>query len=274
MPHTSWLDGMSLLSSVGSTRPPSYGKPPSYGRHLEDELLAAGRRRNSLSHPHRHRNLQQVHLAAMLLTLTSPDPLSLTLDNNLLYPPPPSNALYHLPRTLTWSGNEIFLTRSLPISTTRRTPAASRDLALYTMRRVPFHQQIALVPRREGLKSAVMHGRRSILGNMSWDVEVAGEKILRYRKGKWKTPGGQVVATEKQCLEWGLNEDDYSHAREEISIEGEGVELWMKDLIVAAWCSRIWQSNSKLSLARTLMRGQGMLLVLAADDYLILTQLL
>jgi len=102
-----------------------------------------------------------------------------------------------------------------------------------------------------------MRGRRSILGSMSWDVEVKGEKILRYRKGKWKTPGGTTVATEKQSVEWGLSEEDYSHAREEICIEGEDVELWMKDLIVAAWCSRIWQSNSKVSLARTLMRGQG-----------------
>lgn len=210
-----------------------------------------------MSHSHRHRNTQQAHLATMLLTLTSPSPLSLTLDNNLLYPPPPSNALYHLPRTLTWSGNEIYLARSLPATTTRRTNTASRDLALYTMRRVPLAHEVSLVPRREGLKSAVMRGRRSIIGNMSWDVEVAGERVLKYRKGIWKTPAGKVVATEKKIYEWGTPDEDHHGIREEITIEGDDVELWMKDLVVAAWCSRMWQINSKLSLTKVLMRGQG-----------------
>jgi hypothetical protein len=258
----------SSLRSVPSTR------PPSYGRHLHDELLSApqqppsGRpsltltpirvtpRRRSCHQP------QVDYVSQMLQILTAPEPLTLTVDNNLLYPPPPSNALYHLPRILTWSGNEISLSRSLPVSARRGSLASVRDLALYTMRRTPFTHEIALLPRREGLKGGVMRGRRSLLGNLSWEVEVkGGDKLLRYSKGRWKTADGKVVAREKQksaAEEKEGSEEEWQPVREEITIEGEDVELWMKDLIVAAWCCRIWQGNGRMSFTRTLMRGQGM----------------
>jgi hypothetical protein len=194
----------------------------------------------------------------MLQVLTSVEPLILTVDNGLLYPPPPSHALYHLPRNLTWSGNEIFLFRSLPVVATRRSSAVTRDLALYTMRRTPFTHEVSLMPRREGLKSATMRGRRSLLGSMSWQVEVKGELFLKYSKGKWKNAAGQVIASEKQTSTDDRKGELGSDAmREEITIEGDGVEVWMKDLIVAAWVATIWQRYMKVSLARTLLRGQG-----------------
>jgi hypothetical protein len=205
----------------------------------------------------------------MLQILTSPEPLTLTIDNNLLYPPPPSNALYHLPRILTWSGNEIYLARSLPVSArTGASLASARDLALYTMRRTPFTYEVSLLPRREGLKSAVMRGRRSFLGNLTWDVEVKGAKMFRYSKGRWKTPEGRVIATEKEKPPDEKGEtSDWQPVREEITIEGEDVELWMKDLIVAAWCARVWQGTGRLSFARTLMRGQGKLSLLLSMSF-------
>ena len=247
----------SSLISVPSTR------PPSYGRHRNDELVSPPARNllNVPSRNQRRRSTQIDYVSQMLQILTSPDPLTLTIDNNLLYPPPPSNALYHLPRILTWSGNEIFLSRSLPVSARRGAIASARDLSLYTMRRTPFTHEVSLVPRREGLKAAIMRGKRSLLGNMSWDVEVKGEKLLRYSKGRWKTSDGKVIATERHKGSEDKEENaDWQLAREEITIQGDGVELWLKDLVVVAWCCRIWHGNGRVSFARSLMRGQGKLI--------------
>lgn len=255
MPFAS-LDTASLRSSVPST------DPPSYSRHFQDELLSppALRNNNPAVFGVRTRPLlttNQHHMAQMLQTLTSNDPLVLTVDKNLLYPPPPSTALYHLPRVLTWSGNEIFLFRSLPVSATR----SSRDLALYTMRRTPFTHEIVLIPRREGLKAAKMRGkRRGVLGTMTWQVEVKGQVLLSCSKGgRWKDSQGKVVAAERHARATDTREDPAmsSVATEEIIIEGDGVEVWLKDLVVAAWCSRIWQSKSRSSLASRLRKGQG-----------------
>jgi hypothetical protein len=129
------------------------------------------------------------------------------------------------------------------------------------MRRTPFTLEVALLARREGLKPAVMRGRRSLLGNISWEVFVREEKILRYSKGKWKTMDGRVVATEKvptQGAKAVIKTSLGGDWQPEIEIQGDDVELWMKDLIVACWCSRIWTGNKKVSFARSLMRGQGM----------------
>jgi len=244
----------SSLRSFPSTR------PPSYGRHLHDELLSPPAR-HSLTIPGRsarRRSAQVDYVSQMLQILTAPEPLTLTIDNNLLYPPQPSNALYHLPRILTWSGNEIFLSRSLPVAARRGVLGNTRDLALYTMRRTPFTHEVALLPRREGLKSAIMRGRRSLLGNMTWEVEVRGEKLLRYSKGRWKTQDGKEVATEKIKSPLSKQEGtDWQPVNEEITINGEDLELWMKDLVVAAWCCRIWQGGGRKSFARTMLRGQG-----------------
>lgn len=184
--------------------------------------------------------------AAMLEVLSAPGPLKLTVDNGMIYPPPPSNALYHLPRTVTWSGNDIFLYRSLPaIVQGRRAPP--RDLALYKMSRKPFTNEVALIPRREGLLTATMYGRRSLIQGMVWDVEIQHNVRLRYSKGKWRDNVGKVVAEEN----WG--------EREGITIVGEDLEVQMKDLIVAAWATRMWQGHGRVSFIRTLMSGKGRL---------------
>jgi hypothetical protein len=183
----------------------------------------------------------------LLQVLTAPGELRLTLDNGLIYPPPPSNALYHLPRVLTWSGNEIFLFRSLPATTRSRNVQPPRDLALYTMRRTPFMQEITLIPRREGLKAAIMRGRRSFLDGKVWEVEVRNEITLRYAKGKWKNPNGETLA----------EETDIQGQRAVLTIVGPNLEVNMKDLIVASWTSRLWQGNGRLGLTKSLMRSEN-----------------
>lgn len=184
--------------------------------------------------------------AAILEVLSAPGPLKLTLDNGMIYPPPPSNALYHLPRTVTWSGNDIFLYRSLPaIVRGRRAPP--RDFALYTMSRKSFTNEVALIPQREGLLHATMHGRRSLIQGMVWDVEIRNQVKLRYARGKWRDHTGTIVAEEN------------GGEREGITIVGEDLEVQMKDLIVAAWATRMWQGHTKVGFIRTLMSGKGTL---------------
>ena len=70
---------------------------------------------------------------------------------------------------------------------------------------------------------------------------------------------GRVVATEQVLPLSNIWEDEeIPHIREVIIIEGEDVELWLKDLIVAAWCSRIWMSKAnRMSFVRGLLKGQG-----------------
>jgi len=240
----SFADTASFKSSTPS------GPPPSYSRHHNDELLNPSinfRVRSRLSMPVFARPARRADPSLMLQVLSAPGPLHLTIDNGMIYPPPPSNALYHLPRVLTWSGNEIFLFRSLPSSTRNRHAQPPRDLALYTMRRTPFTNEVALIPRREGLSPATMHGRRSLLSGMTWEVEVRKQIKLRYAKGKWRDGLGNIVAEENPG------------EREGIVIVGQNLEVYMKDLIVAAWATRMWQGHGRLSLTRTLMSGKGSL---------------
>jgi hypothetical protein len=245
MPSTSIAE--TAAPSFKSVRSAPSGPPPSYSRHHNDELLISAanfrtRRRLSVPRP----SPRRADPSHMLEVLGAPGPLDLTIDNGLIYPPPPSNALYHLPRVLTWSGNEIFLFRSLP-TTGRRHTQPTRDLALYTLRRTPFTHDIALMPRREGLKAATMRGRRSLLSGMVWEVEVRNEVTLKYSKGRWKNASGTIIAEEKNP----------GGEREGITIIAPGLDINMKDLIVAAWTARVWQGNGRVSLARTLMRGEG-----------------
>ncbi|TID20058.1 hypothetical protein E6O75_ATG07518 [Venturia nashicola] len=226
----------------------TYSRPPSYSRHDNDVLLEprlSFARRRRLSIPIFTRRARE-DPAAMLEVLTAPGPLKLTIDNGMIYPPPPSNALYHLPRTVTWSGNDIFLYRSLPaIVQGRRAPP--RDLALYKMSRKPFTNEVALIPRREGLLAATMRGRRSLIQGMIWDVEIGNSFKLRYANGKWRDDLGTILAIEN------------GGEREGITIVGENLEVQMKDLIVAAWATRMWQGHARVGFIRTLMSGKGTL---------------
>lgn len=181
----------------------------------------------------------------MLEVLSASGELRLSLDNGLIYPPPPSSALYHLPRVLTWSGNEIFLFRSLPAVARNRNAQPARDLALYTMRRTPFTQEIALLPRREGLKAAVMRGRRSLLEGRVWEVEVKSELALRYTRGKWKDRDGKLVAEETHT----------AGQSPTLTIAASTLEVNMKDLIVVTWMSRLWQDAGRLGLTKSLLGG-------------------
>ena len=107
-----------------------------------------------------------------------------------------------------------------------------------------------------------MRGKKKFFGSeMTWVVEVKGKTTLKYSRGKWRDKEGKVVATEKPRP--GLSDGDPATngqpSRQTVTIAGGELDIATKDLIVAAWCTRIWQSHGKVSLARTLMNGEGML---------------
>jgi len=129
------------------------------------------------------------------------------------------------------------------------------------MRRTPFTHEVTLLPRREGLKTAIMRGKKRMFrSSMSWEVKVKGQVILKYAKGKWIDKDGNTVATEKVhvAASTAKNALNSCTGREAfLTIAGDRLDIATKDLIVAAWCTRIWQSHGKVSLARTLMNGEG-----------------
>lgn len=131
--------------------------------------------------------------------------------------------------------NEISLFRSLPSGRTEQPP---REYGLYTMRRTLFTSEIALMPRREGLKIAMMRGRRNLLGGRVWQVEVKNEVVIRYSRGKWKDRDGRVIAEETLV----------PSQNPVLIISAGSLEVNMKDLLVSAWMSALWQEGKKLGL--------------------------
>lgn len=185
--------------------------------------------------------------------LLPPGPLSLTMDETLIYPThPPSTALYHIPRTLTFSGNEVYLERSVPGKTSVKTgkTAKAKDKQLYEMRRIPWTSEIELRPKRAATYGprpgavAEMKQKRALFGNV-WEVRFDGALALRFSGGKWKDGGGQLVAAEEK--------DSWPP----VMVISEGVPEDLRDFVVAGWCTRVWQQGMDNSLVQTLTRGQG-----------------
>ncbi|KAK3062663.1 hypothetical protein LTS18_003598, partial [Coniosporium uncinatum] len=226
---------------------------PPYEAHHEDDLFTG----NSVEHSQSNTPFQPILQPAPPISPIHPTgPITLTIDGGLIYPPPPSSAIYSLPRSFGWAGNEIFLQLSKPLIQRCVSDAANRDMKLYVIRRTPFTNEIALVPQRMGFVSGVMRGRRSIRGRTSWDIEIRDRVALRYSRGKWKDDLGNILAWEGGNKEHDQRIEVYG-GREEITITAAGRKLELTDLIVAAWCARLWRENAKPApLMQTLFKGR------------------
>lgn len=71
-----------------------------------------------------------------------------------------------------------------------------------------------------------------------WEVEVKNELAIRHSRGKWKDKDGKVIAEE--ILVPGQNPV--------LIISAGSLEVNMKDLLVSAWISALWQEGKKLGL--------------------------
>ncbi|KAF1810232.1 hypothetical protein P152DRAFT_104695 [Eremomyces bilateralis CBS 781.70] len=181
---------------------------------------------------------------------------TLSLSNAYIYPPDHSTPLYRLPRTLTWPGNEISLQISTPARTrTPSEPPQYKDRKLYTMRKRPFTTEVTLQPHKLGAKSATVRSKRSLLGGVSWEVEVKGSGVIwKSSKGKWKDArNGRLVAVEGTGM--GVEGTDVVVVDELHCLKR--FDQVLLDLIVAAWCTKMWQRNTKVPLMQTLIWGGG-----------------
>ncbi|KAI9838553.1 MAG: hypothetical protein M1819_004862 [Sarea resinae] len=175
-----------------------------------------------------------------------PGPLSLTLDRDLIYPSsPPSVALYHIPRLLSFRGDRVFLEKCVPAQLrengTKRRPY---DQPLYEFQRDDITSGNCVVVSKAKTTFGGRVGqmkRRGIFGN--WELSYKNRLTLKFKSGKWRDSEGEDIAVEESCttlvVKEGINED-------------------MRDLVVAAWCAKIWRAEVKKDdLALTLTRGKG-----------------
>ncbi|KZF25005.1 hypothetical protein L228DRAFT_280282 [Xylona heveae TC161] len=180
---------------------------------------------------------------------SSDKPLSLTMDADLIYPTePPSLALYHIPRLLTWHGDRVYLHRSVPGKQRENgTRRKVRDQDLYEIRGEVFTSSVyEIVGKRRGCYgtgNATMKRRRSLFGDI-WEISFKNRLVLRYDKNQWKDSNQKLVAVEEK----GSNAPI-------LKIQ-QGVDEPLRDLIVAGWCTQIWRQNTKTDLATTLTRGR------------------
>jgi len=226
------------------------GAPPPYALHEDSRHAAPKYRRQETPPPsEEQRNATESNDEDAETPPPSPEPLSLTMDRDLIYPThPPSTAMYHLPRTLTWSGDRVFLEKSVPAH--RRENGKWRkayDQDLYEIRGQIFSMSCEIIAKRANCyqgRVASMKKRRSLFGDM-WDISFKERVVLRYNKCQWKDAAGAVVAIEEK------------NPMRRVVVIQEGIDSGMRDLIVAAWCAKVWREGTKPDLATTLSRGEG-----------------
>ncbi|KAI9849695.1 MAG: hypothetical protein M1837_002821 [Sclerophora amabilis] len=164
-----------------------------------------------------------------------PGPLSLTYDQDLIYPThPPSTALYHIPSSLFSKGHRVMIERSVPASLRDDgSKRKARDQELYEILASSALSNDCEIQgrRKECYRHASMTGRFGMFGP-AFSISVRGAVILKLSKREWKDGNDRVVATEAKK----------GPGNAEIEIV-EGLDEKMVDLLVAAWCAKIWRMS-------------------------------
>ena len=223
------------------------GGPPAYDVHEYDEVYttndAAQAHEAYLSSigvplPEAHSPAGPSEQVALERPLT--EPLSLTMDDDLIYPTlPPSTALYHIPRRLTWPGERVMLKRSVPEKRRKNGSLVPvEDQELYEL--ASNGSIVELVPKRAscyGKGTAVMK-TAGIFQPNCWEVLFQRDVVLRFRKGEWMGGDGKVLAVEEK-MEKGKGKSAYKERR--VIVVRPGVDQKMLNLLVAAWTAKVWR---------------------------------
>ena len=220
--------------------------PPSYEAHVHDEVFSNKDARemheshsSSIGLP-----LEDVAFEDPLLPQSTPsnEPLSLTLDNDLVYPTlPPSNALYHIPRLLQWSGDRVYLERSVPQGLRKDgSPKPTKDQQLYEIC-AGFSKMSSIELRAKragchGIGTALM--KRTSQFHQHWEVHCQKELVLRYKNYKWTDAQERVLAVEEPYNR-PRKEEEYRVQR--VMVIQLGVNQKMMNLLVACWTTRVWR---------------------------------
>ncbi|MCJ1233023.1 hypothetical protein MMC14_000977 [Varicellaria rhodocarpa] len=169
------------------------------------------------------------------------EPLSLTMDDDLIYPTlPPSNALYHIPRRLTWTGNSVYLKRSIPERLKKdgtRMPAESQELYDIAVR--PYSTTVELMGKRASCfgKGKGIMVRPSVFHDV-WEVSFQNEIAVKYKKSKWLDPRGKVLATEEKPDKATTN---LGYKQRRILEISAGADAKLTNLLVACWTAKVWR---------------------------------
>lgn len=215
--------------------------PPAYELHIYDTLYTEHAAREPQDSPggpldRTMSTLGQGSVAALSV------PLSLTMDDNLVYPTePPSAALYHIPRRLTWTGDRVFLERSVPEKIRKNgTVIPTESQALYEIVVRPYSSTLDLVAKRAscyGQGKAVMI-KPSIFHESNWEVWFQKDLTLKNRKSKWTDPNGSLLATEEKVEK---PKDNMSYKQRRVMVIEANIEQKMMNLLVACWTAKVWR---------------------------------
>ncbi|MCJ1333070.1 hypothetical protein MMC10_009764 [Thelotrema lepadinum] len=211
-------------------------------------------------------------------TSTLFQPQSIVIDHSLIFPAePPANALYQLNHNLD-SGNSVTIGRI--DHTTTEAPGRSprtrvRDRPIYTFSHEIFNHKRIIIDgkRRDGFSSSSMY-KNDYVGGRGWSLVSNLGGLLTCtptRKHlfsspkvafKWIDEGGKLVAVEdkqkdrpesKDAKNSGGAEPD---ARPVLTIL-EPLEQKAVDILVTAWCARVWHDTLEANKAQLTLREGG-----------------
>ncbi|KFY91492.1 hypothetical protein V498_05430 [Pseudogymnoascus sp. VKM F-4517 (FW-2822)] len=208
-------------------------------------------------------------------------PTFLSLDRDLIFPPPPSQALYSLAFALSTTGVSNIVRRSVPAvmraDGSQRSEVTDKDL--YAIRRDPISNSCYTIEgkRRSTFPgSLILRYHANIIKGPYWDctVEKTGELLMRGRGEEWidglgrtvgREPGGICLRRKKRKA----MEKEYEKRTQGKNVEwkppvlelvGEGrgkaggddssedAKARIRDLLVTCWVAKCWDAERVASM--------------------------
>lgn len=132
-------------------------------------------------------------------------PAFLTLDKDLIFPPPPSQALYSLKFAISATGTNNTLRQSVPATQradgTQRSSVQDKDLYAISRHGWDHPDQFIIEGQRRSTIPGTLELRRHVnmLGRVSWQcrAEKTGEILIRSKGSEWLDAKGQVIGREE-----------------------------------------------------------------------------
>lgn len=183
-----------------------------------------------------------------------PDLSSISLDGTLIYPTvPPATSLYELTHEVDSGYSVIGILRLVPSRHQRENgiPVNPRDKPIYDFKQPPMTPGTVEIvgKRRSTLSGTVFLRVKNGIKGRGWEVEhsYSGQKAILYRtKPSWKPE-------KRERLDWQDAEGNLV-AEEILSQDKESRPIMkilktldekMMDILVTAWCARLWLCNQK-----------------------------
>ncbi|KAI4154080.1 MAG: hypothetical protein LQ340_001905 [Diploschistes diacapsis] len=203
---------------------------------------------------------------------------SIVIDRSLIFPAePPSTALYQLNHDLN-SGHSVSIGRidQTTSETAGGTPRTRiRDKPIYVFSHRIFNDKlIEITGRRKGAFSYVLMARASSLGGTRWKLQstnsswenrsspmlhckpansMFGKTNLSFR---WVDAGGKIVAVERKQARLSRKDNrdfkersNFTSDRRQVLNIVEPLEQRAVDLLVTAWCARVWHDTLETNKA-------------------------